>query len=72
MDRLESRYGALHGLSSEFSEDPVIPAKAVTQNDAEVTPITREKAIKGWKRAWKLRMIEKDNSRWRELIREFV
>jgi len=24
--------------------------------------ITREKAIKGWKRAWKIELIEKSNS----------
>jgi putative endonuclease len=32
-------------------------------NDA----ITREKQIKGWNRAWKLRLIEKDNSGWNDL-----
>ena len=29
--------------------------------------ITREKAIKEWKRAWKLKMIEKTNPEWRDL-----
>ena len=28
--------------------------------------ITREKRIKGWKRAWKLKMIEKGNPSWRD------
>jgi putative endonuclease len=32
-------------------------------NDA----ISREKQIKGWNRAWKLRLIEKDNSGWNDL-----
>lgn len=32
-------------------------------NDA----ITREKQIKGWNRAWKLRLIEKNNSGWNDL-----
>jgi len=32
-------------------------------NDA----ITREKQIKGWNRAWKIRLIEKDNSGWNDL-----
>jgi putative endonuclease len=32
-------------------------------NDA----IAREKQIKGWNRAWKLRLIEKDNSGWNDL-----
>ncbi len=32
-------------------------------NDA----IAREKQIKGWNRAWKLRLVEKDNSGWNDL-----
>jgi putative endonuclease len=32
-------------------------------NDA----IAREKQIKGWNRAWKLRLIEKHNSGWNDL-----
>jgi putative endonuclease len=31
-------------------------------NDA----IAREKQLKGWNRAWKLRLIEKDNSGWND------
>jgi putative endonuclease len=29
--------------------------------------ITREKQMKKWERAWKIRLIEKDNSEWRDL-----
>ncbi|NKE70580.1 GIY-YIG nuclease family protein [Candidatus Manganitrophus noduliformans] len=32
--------------------------------------ISREKQIKKWKRAWKLEMIEKQNSDWRDLSEE--
>lgn len=32
-------------------------------NDA----ITREKQIKGWNRAWKIRLIEENNSGWNDL-----
>jgi putative endonuclease len=32
--------------------------------------ITREKRIKDWKRAWKVRMIEEMNPTWRELAGE--
>ena len=34
--------------------------------------IGREKAIKGWRRAWKLALIEKDNPSWRDLYGEIV
>ena len=32
--------------------------------------IAREKAIKGWKRAWKIRLIEESNSEWRDLYEQ--
>jgi putative endonuclease len=30
--------------------------------------IAREKQIKGWNRAWKIRLLEKRNSGWNDLI----
>ena len=32
--------------------------------------IAREKAIKGWKRAWKMALIERTNWEWRDLYEE--
>ncbi len=34
--------------------------------------ITREKAIKEWKRKWKLELIEKTNPEWRDLYPELL
>ena len=34
--------------------------------------ITREKQIKGWNRAWKIRMIEKINSGWNDLSASII
>jgi len=34
--------------------------------------IAREKAIKAWKRAWKLELIELANPEWRDLYEEIV
>jgi putative endonuclease len=31
------------------------------------TAIAREKQVKGWNRAWKIRLIEKDNPGWNDL-----
>ena len=33
--------------------------------------IAREKQIKGWARAWKLRLIEQTNPQWRDLWEDF-
>ena len=34
--------------------------------------ISREKAIKEWRRAWKLDLIEERNPAWRDLYEELV
>jgi putative endonuclease len=36
-------------------------------HDSAESAITREKQIKKWKRAWKLRLIEKNNPKWNDL-----
>ncbi len=33
------------------------------------TAIAREKQLKGWNRAWKIKLIEKNNSGWNDLFR---
>ena len=40
-------------------------------NDAE-SAITREKRIKKWRRAWKLRLIEEKNPHWKDLYHEII
>ena len=42
-----------------------------TYNDAE-SAITREKRIKKWRRAWKLRLIEEKNPHWKDLYDEII
>ena len=39
--------------------------------DLIVDAIAREKAIKKWKRAWKIELIEQTNPEWRELILDY-
>jgi putative endonuclease len=34
--------------------------------------LTREKQLKKWNRAWKLRIIEEKNPNWRDLYLDFV
>jgi len=36
------------------------------------TAIAREKAIKKWNRAWKLKLIEKNNPNWQDLYENIV
>jgi putative endonuclease len=37
-----------------------------------ISAITREKAIKEWKRQWKLGLIERLNPEWRDLYEELL
>ena len=37
-----------------------------------VEAITREKQIKAWKRAWKLRLIEEQNPAWADLASQIM
>ena len=39
-------------------------------HESMVSAISREKAIKEWKRTWKLELIEKGNLGWRDLYEE--
>ncbi|HET9404130.1 MAG TPA: GIY-YIG nuclease family protein [Burkholderiales bacterium] len=39
-------------------------------HDDMISAITREKQIKKWNRAWKLKLIEKLNPNWRDLWSE--
>ena len=41
-------------------------------HDTMESAIAREKAIKGWKRAWKMALIEKSNPPWHDLYEELV
>ncbi len=40
------------------------------QHETMESAIHREKAIKEWQRAWKLKLIEATNPDWRDLYRE--
>ncbi|MBO6865001.1 MAG: excinuclease ABC subunit C [Alphaproteobacteria bacterium] len=36
------------------------------------TAITREKQLKKWNRAWKIRLIEESNPQWRDLYEDIL
>ena len=41
-------------------------------HDTMESAIAWEKAIKGWKRSWKIALIEKSNWQWRDLYEELM
>ena len=40
--------------------------------DDVINAITREKRIKKWDRAWKVKLIEQNNPEWRDLYQEIL
>ncbi len=42
------------------------------RHETMASAIARERALKEWKRAWKLELIEQDNSQWRDLYDDIV
>ncbi len=60
----EHRAKVAPGFTSRFAVDRLVYFEAL--DDAE-SAIRREKRIKKWPRAWKIRAIEADNPDWRDL-----
>ena len=59
VDGFSRRYNLHHLVWFEAHEDMV-------------SAITREKNIKKWKRAWKVRLIEESNLEWRDLYEDII
>ena len=60
----EHKDRAVPGFTRRYGVDILVWYE--THNDI-ADAIAREKQIKGWNRAWKIRLIEKDNTGWNDL-----
>jgi putative endonuclease len=60
----EHREGAVPGFTSKYGVKSLVWFE---QHDDIESAIRREKAIKKWRRAWKLSLIEETNPDWRDL-----
>ena len=54
----------LDGFSKKYNVKQLVYFE---QHDTAESAITREKQIKKWKRAWKLKLIEKNKPQWKDL-----
>jgi putative endonuclease len=63
----EHRTKAAPGFTAKYGVTRLVYVE--TFDDPE-TAIAREKQLKGWNRAWKIRLIEKENPEWRDLFEE--
>ena len=57
-----------NGLADGFTKKYGVKMLVYYENhESTETAIIREKQIKKWRRAWKIRLIEEKNSQWRDL-----
>lgn len=63
----EHRDGVVDGFTSRHGVKSLVHFEVF---DDPTNAITREKQMKKWRRAWKLRLIEKENPRWRDRYEE--
>jgi putative endonuclease len=55
---------ALEGFSSRYGVHLLVWFE---MHATMLSAIAREKAVKNWKRDWKVRLIERSNPKWRDL-----
>jgi putative endonuclease len=60
----EHKNNLVEGFTSKYGVHTLVWYEL---HDTMDSAIQREKAIKNWKRIWKLKVIEKMNSRWHDL-----
>jgi putative endonuclease len=61
------RSGAVEGFTRRFEVDMLV---YVELHESMYDAIQREKRIKRWNRAWKIRLIEKENPLWNDLAEQ--
>jgi putative endonuclease len=65
----EHQIGAIPGFTKKYGLKLLV---YVEQHDEAAAAMMREKAIKKWRRAWKLELIERGNPQWLDLSQEFL
>ena len=63
----QHKEGLVEGHTSQYNIKNLVWFEV---QDSMENAITREKALKRWKRAWKLRLIAETNPTWRDLYAE--
>ena len=60
----QHREGKIRGFTSKYRVTRLVHTEPFTDVHEA---IAREKAMKKWRRAWKIELIEKGNPQWRDL-----
>jgi putative endonuclease len=65
----QHKTGALGGFTKKYGVNQLVHVEPFSDVHEA---LAREKAIKKWRRAWKLQLIERDNPRWCDLSAELL
>ena len=65
----QHKSGLVKGFTREYRVHVLVWFE---QHQTMESAIWREKALKNWKRAWKLRLIEEANPEWQDLYTEII
>ncbi len=65
----EHKNHLIKGFTEKYRVDQLVWFE---EHSDMTTAIAREKQIKGWNRAWKIKLIEKNNPGWRDLYGEIA
>ena len=63
----EHKEKKVEGFTKKYHVDRLVYYE---QTSDVISALTREKNMKKWKRAWKIKVIEKGNPQWRDLYGE--
>ena len=65
----EHKSGQVKGFTKKYQVNQLVFYEDTSDI---ITAITREKQLKKWKRAWKIRLIEGSNPEWRDLYPDIM
>ena len=65
----EHKSGLIEGFTKKYGVHMLVWYEAA---ESASSAIQREKQLKRWRRAWKLRIIEEGNPEWRDLFDELM
>ena len=65
----EHKEGLVEGFTKKYKVDRLVYFEEM--NDIE-SAITREKRLKKWNRRWKIELIEKENTEWKDLYEGMI
>lgn len=65
----QHKQGVVEGFTAQYDVKTLVYVEAFSDIESAMA---REKSVKRWKRAWKVRLIEEGNPDWRDIYEEVL